>query len=92
MKIILTKEEKKALEFRHQHERDGRVRDRIKSILLREEGWALSKIAQALRLHNDTVSRYMIEYLESKKIDFSNKGSREKLSDDQSARLITHFK
>ena len=70
MKIILTKEEKKALEFRHQHERDGRVRDRIKSILLREEGWALSKIAQALRLHNDTVSRYMIEYLESKKNRF----------------------
>ena len=92
MKIVLTSEEKKALEFRHQHERDGRVRDRIKSVLLREEGWALGKIAQALRLHNDTVSRYVIEYMRLKKIDFSNKGSREKLSDDQSAKLIAHLK
>jgi transposase len=92
MKIILTPEEKQTLEFRHQHESDGRVRDRIKSVLLREEGWSLGKIAQALRLHNDTVSRYVMEYLESQKLNFAHKGSPGKLSDDQSAELIAHLK
>src|SRR3990167_6296350 len=68
MKIVLTPEEKQDLELRHEKECDGRVRDRIKSILLRDEGWTISKIAQALRLHNDTISRYVIDYIDGKKL------------------------
>ncbi len=60
MKINLAKEEKTQLELRHQVERDGRIRDRIKSVLLRDEGWSISKIAQALRISSDTVGRYVV--------------------------------
>jgi AraC-like DNA-binding protein len=63
MEIKLTSKEKAQLEVRHQIERDGRIRDRIKSVLLRDEDWSVAKIAQALRLSNDTVSRYLYDYL-----------------------------
>ena len=57
MKINLSSEEQRVLELQHSKEKDRRKADRIKSILLRHENWSLGKIAQALRIHNDTVSR-----------------------------------
>jgi transposase len=92
MQIKLSPEEKVGLEVRHQHERDKYMGDRIKSILLRDEGWSVSKIAQALRLSNDTVSRYLIEYLTSKSVDPKYRGSIEKLSGSQSVELIAHLR
>ena len=63
MNIHLSSEEKQELEVRHNREKNHRKADRIKSVLLHDEGWSLSKIAQALRLHNDTVSpRYILDY------------------------------
>ncbi len=67
MKLVLSCEEKADLEYRHQHERDKKISDRIKAVLLRDEGWSTSKIAQALRLHNDTIFRYFVEYTHSKR-------------------------
>ena len=63
MNIKLSSEEKQELEVRHKQEKNRRKADRIKSVLLRSEGWSLSKISQALRLHNDTVSRYIVDYI-----------------------------
>jgi len=91
MKITLTLEEKEDLELRHEKEQDKRVCDRIKSILLRDEGWTISKIAQALRLHNDTVSRYVIDYIESKKLEAKHPGSTGKLTPDQTTQLKIHL-
>jgi len=91
MKIVLTPEEKQDLELRHEKECDGRVRDRIKSILLRDEGWTISKIAQALRLHNDTISRYVIDYIDGKKLHSAHQGSQGKLSGDQIVELKRHL-
>ena len=39
MKIILTPQQKQQLEEKHDSTRDGRVRDRIKAVLLASEGW-----------------------------------------------------
>ena len=58
---------------------------------MRDEGWPLNKIAQALRLHNDTVSRYIVDYLESENFDFDYKGSSEQLSKEQSDQLTKHL-
>ena len=91
MKIQLSPEEKQELEVRHNQEKNHRKADRIKSVLLRDEGWSLNKIAQALRLHNDTVSRYIVDYLESENFDFNYKGSSEQLSKEQSEQLIKHL-
>jgi len=91
MKIQLSPEEKQELEVLHHQEKNHRKADRIKSVILRDEGWSLSKIAQALRLSNDTVSRYILDYLEGNSFEFNYKGSSEQLSKKQSEQLIKHL-
>ena len=51
MNINLTEEEKNKLEAQHKTERDSKICDRIKAVLLANEGWTQQKIAQALRIH-----------------------------------------
>lgn len=91
MKIIISPEEKQSLELKHSQEKDHRKADRIKCVLLRSEGWSLSQIAQALRLHNDTVSSYVSDYLNHNNLDFNYKGSKPQLSDSQTTQLIKHL-
>lgn len=92
MEIKLTPKEKAHLEVRHQTERDKRVCDRIKAVLLRDEDWSVTKISQALRLSNDTVSRYLNDYLNQQDVDANYKGSSEKLSLEQSESLKEHLR
>jgi transposase len=92
MKIQLTAREKMGLELRHRSERDSRICDKIKSILLRDEGWSVSKIAQALRLSNDTVSRYLCDYIDTKNLEMRYQGSLEKLSAAQTEMLKVHLR
>ncbi len=46
MKIVLTPQQKQQLEEMHDSTRDGRVRDRIKAVLLASEGWSQAMISQ----------------------------------------------
>ena len=62
-KIILTPEQKSALESRHKKVRDARECDRIKAVLLNSEGWSIKSIAQALRLSEHSISRHLDDYL-----------------------------
>ena len=91
IKINLSSEEQRVLELQHSKEKDRRKADRIKSILLRHENWSLGKIAQAFRIHNDTVSRYISDYLNNGSLDFNYQGSNEQLSPEQSEELIQHL-
>ena len=91
MKINLSSEEQRVLELQHSKEKDRRKADRIKSILLRHENWSPGKIAQAFRIHNDTVSRYISDYLNNGSLDFNYQGSNEQLSPEQSEELIQHL-
>jgi predicted ArsR family transcriptional regulator len=54
----LSTAQKKALETQHRVESDGRVRDRIKVVLLKSEGWTNKAIGQALRIHPETVVQH----------------------------------
>ena len=47
----------------HDSTRDGRVRDRIKAVLLASEGWSQTMISQALRIHESTVARHLRDSL-----------------------------
>lgn len=91
MKINLSPEEKQNLELRHTAEKSKRICDRIKSVLLRSEGWSLSKIAQALRIHNDSVGRYITDYIKDNSFEYKHKGSSESLTSEQSTELIAHL-
>jgi len=91
MKITLTAVEKKELETNHKTEHDRRVADRIKAVLLHEEGWAQVQIAQALRISPETVHDHLQEYIESKKLKPDNGGSDSKLNPTQTNQFIAHL-
>ena len=87
----LTSQEKTSLEEQHRKTRDGRIRDRIKAVLLSSEGWSMAQISQALRIHLETVRTHLQEYAASKKVKPENGGSVSKLDVSQTAELIAHL-
>jgi transposase len=91
MKIQLTQEQKRELEAQHIKERDSKVCDRIKAVLLSSESWTQSQIAQALRIHETTVAIHIADYLKQKKIKNESGGSSSKLTIEQTEELINHL-
>lgn len=90
-KIKLTKEQKVELEYRHDKARDGRVRDRIKAVLLCSEDWSTPMIAQALRLHETTIIRHINDYLKHDKLKPANGGSTGYLSFSDTKKVTEHL-
>ena len=91
MKIILNKSEKEELELLHKSERDRRVADRIKAVLLRSEGWSQVQIAQALRINAETISKHLADYEKTKNLKPKNGGSDTRLPKDEIAELTRHI-
>ncbi|KAG6558938.1 hypothetical protein RHABOEDO_001114 [Candidatus Rhabdochlamydia oedothoracis] len=54
---FITRNQKDILKARHRHERDKRLCDRIKSILLLDEDWTYLQVTHALLLDDDTIRR-----------------------------------
>lgn len=88
---ILTEDEKNSLKAMHRLERDGRVRDRIKAVLLRDKGWSILQIAEALLLSEDTVRSHINDFLKSQKLKPENGGSTSHLTEKQSSLLLKHL-
>ncbi len=84
---FLNDQDKLELKTRHKQERDGRIRDRIKAVLLYDKGGSIAGIADALLLSEDAIRDHISEYKESKKLKPENGGSAEKLSIEQSKQL-----
>lgn len=91
MKIPLTEAQIIYLEEQHKTEHDGRIRDRIKAVLLNDKGWTYKKIAQALLIHETTVWGYLSDYLREEKLKPNSGGSRSKLDEQQTEELIAHL-
>jgi transposase len=91
MRIILTNIEKEELESQHRRERDRRIADRIKAVLLCAEGWKQNQISQALRIHPDTVHDHIEDYKRSKKLKPKNGGSKSELTQDKTAEIIAYL-
>ena len=87
----LSEEQKRDLELRHRYEDDGRIRDRIKAVLLKNEGWKNKAIAQALRIHEETVRQHLTDWSTDEKLKPENGGSYSKLDDVQTRTLDTHL-
>ena len=87
----LSDEQKKDLELRHRYEDNGRIRDRIKAVLLKSEGWKNKAIAQALRIHEETVRQHLTDWSTDEKLKPENGGSYSKLDDVQTRSLDTHL-
>ena len=89
--LFLSNEERTQLKAQHKRERDRRICDRIKAMLLYDKGWSIPAIAEALLLSDDAIRNHIMEYKESKKLKPQNGGSIEKLSLEQSALLEEHL-
>lgn len=85
--IFLSDSERTCLRTQHKRERDKRIFDRIKAVLLHDKGWSTAEIAEALLLSEDAIRKHVLEYRESKKLKPENGGSEEKLSSKQSLQL-----
>lgn len=91
MKDFLTNKERLSLQKQHKKERDKRICDRIKAVLLRDKGWTWMQIAEALLLSEEVLRKHIQDYQISKKLKPENGGSKEKLSFEQSQKLIQHL-
>ena len=67
------------------------MRNRIKVVLLRNEGRTVVRIAQALKTHEETVRQHLEDYSLEQKLKPENGGSSSKLSDAQAQELVAHL-
>lgn len=88
---FLTNSEREQLKLQHRRERDGRIRDRIKAVLLYDEGWSPKDIARVLLISDEAVRNHIDEYKACKKLKPESGGSTEKLSATQSQKLEVHL-
>jgi transposase len=89
--IKLSISAREELKSQHRRERDGRVRDRIKAVLMRDRGYSYSEIAEALLLDSESVRRHVIEYQRLTKLKPTNGGSQSHLSKHQTKCLLKHL-
>jgi transposase len=91
MQQFLSKEERNILKNQHRSERDKRICDRIKAILLFDEGWSYDEIAHALLLSDEAIRKHIQEYRSNKKLQPENGGSACKLNQEQTKALLHHL-
>ena len=88
---FLTDQERSQLKLQHKQERDKRVCDRIKAVLLYDKGWSYEQIAEVLLLTGAAISNHIEDYKASRKLKPEGGGSTEKLSAQQSKKLEAHL-
>lgn len=91
MKIVLEPKIRLDLIHRHKTERDKRIADRIKAVLLSDEGWSVSEIAHALFLREGCIRDHLKRYAEDSSICPKHKGSSSILSCEESKSLSDHL-
>jgi DNA-binding NarL/FixJ family response regulator len=69
--IFLSDSELNQLRIQHKKERDGRICDRIKAVLLYDKGWSIAAIAEAFLLSEDAIQEHITECRESQKTECS---------------------
>jgi transposase len=88
---FLTDQDRAQLKLQHKQERDKRICDRIKAVLLYDKRWSYEQIAEVLLLTGAAISDHIEDYQASRKLKPESGGSTEKLSIEQSQRLEAHL-
>lgn len=81
MRNILTPEERAPLLKLHRSTPTKYEADRLKVLLLYDDGWTFQKIAEALLLDSHTVSNYLKSFKETGKMTKDSGGSECRLSE-----------
>jgi transposase len=87
----LSQLERENLKTQHKRERDKRVCDRIKAVLLFDEGWSYHQIAHALLLSDEAIRQHILDFQAERKLKPENGGSNSKLSCEQTEALLSHL-
>jgi len=87
---ILNETERTELLVSHRKERDKRIADRIKVVLLTDDGWKPENIAKALFIDDNSVRRHLEDFLSEKRLKPKYKGSEPILTTEESAELSQH--
>lgn len=88
---FLTDQQRSQLRAEHKLERDRRICDRIKAVLLFDKGWTYEQIAEALLLSEGAIRNHISEYQIENKLVPEGGGSSEKLTESQSKMLEAHL-
>ena len=88
---ILTEIERTELLSRHRTEKEKRIADRIKAVLLLDEGWSYEDIAKALFLDDSTVRAHVKKYMDYRELKSSHKGSKPLLTPAESSEREAHL-
>lgn len=88
---FLTEETRLSLIAQHRTERDKRICDRIKAVLLYDEGWTLEEISHVLLLTHEAIRKHIKDYQRGEKLKTDNGGSKSKLTKIQQNELTTHL-
>ena len=92
MKGFLDESERIRLLEQHKKERDKRVCDRIKAVLLYDKGWTYERIAEALLISHEAIRQHVLDYEANRKLSSQNGGSSSKLNVFQKRMLIEHLR
>jgi len=87
----LTLSQRQELLSLHRTERDKRIADRIKSVLLYDDGMNYAEISRVLFISGESVRLHMEDYAKSAKLDCKNGGSASFLNAEQATELRTHL-
>lgn len=91
MGIIIPDELHIALRARHRKERDRRAADRIKAVILRDQGYSYEEIAEALLVTDEAVRSHVADFLREEKLMPENGGSDPQLNKEDTAKLLSHL-
>jgi transposase len=92
MNKILSISEREELLQKHRNELVRRSADRIKAVLLADEGLSYRQISRVLFLDEQTIGRHVEQYLEEQKLTSDSGGCyKGKLNSIQSCELVTHL-
>ena len=91
MNNFLSAQIRSELILRHKDERDKRVCDRIKAVLLRDEGWTYEEISHVLLLSDEGIKKQVEDYLTKNKLKPENGGSEAILNELQTSEIVAHL-
>ena len=89
--MLLEPEQRLSLLVRHRGERDRRVADRIKAVLLRDDGYSYEQIAQVLFLSDEAIRKHIDDFVRENKLKPGNGGSEARLDRAQTSKLLAHL-
>ena len=91
MGTLLEPEQRQRLLVSHRGERDRRVADRIKAVLLRDDGYSYEQIAEVLFLSDEAIRKHIDDFVRENKLKPENGGSEARLNVEQTVELLAHL-